>query len=469
MTRSSAAAAMLAFTALAHGGAAWAAKPADMIIRNATMLTIDAERHVYEKGVVVIREGRIAAVGGADLAAEYKAPTVIDAGGDIVMPGMINGHNHLSMSAFRGVRSSNPNPTLFNFFFPLEKAMLSRDLIRVAARQAAIESAMGGVTMVTDAYYHEDEVAKAVAQVGIRGVLGEGVINFPVVDSKEPYGGLEYARTFIKAWKGHELITPAVAPHAPYTLTAEWLLKCRDLAAREGVPILMHIAEIPQEEALIENNLKVSLNGKSVIKYLDSIGFLTDNLVAAHVIHVDDEDMAILKRHGVGISHNPKSNLFGENGFSPAWKMFEMGMDVGLGTDGPVGISKMEILDVMGYATAVARSFDREATRVKPFELVYMATMGGAKALDKEAEIGSLEVGKKADIIIIDVDTPNMQPRFDPYYQVAVSAYPSNVLTTIVGGKFVMRDRVIQNVDMDQHYAEWAPIVQKVQDFGLEL
>ena len=149
--------------------------------------------------------------------------------------------------------------------------------------------------------------------------------------------------------------------------------------------------------------------------------------------------------------------------------MFEEGLDVGLGTDGPVGVSKMEILDVMGYATAVARSFPREATRVKPFELVYMATMGGARAVDMEDQIGSLEVGKKADMIIIDVHTPNMEPQFDPYYQVAYSAYPNNVLTTIVNGRFVMRDRVIQNVDMAKHKAEWEPITKKVQEFGLEL
>ena len=444
---------------------ALAAEPADIIIRNAKVLTIDAGRHMYDKGVVVIRGNTIAAVGGAELADAYTAPTVIDAGGDIVMPGLINGHNHLSMSVFRGVRSTQAHPTLFTFFFPLEAQTLTRELIRVSAREAAIESAMAGVTMVTDMYYHEDEVAKSVAEVGIRGVLGETVINFPVVDATKPYGGYEYAKNYIREWKGHALITPAVAPHAEYTVTAEWIRKCRALAEAEGVPYLMHVVESPVERERMEKDLGVDFKGRSVIKYLEDEGALGDGLVAAHVIYLDNADIQILKKHGVGVSHNPKAN---GSHFSPSWRMFKQGLDVGLGTDGPLGVSKMDILEQIAYAKQTAHSFG-DPQDDTPYDWVYMATMGGAKMLDKEAEIGSLEVGKKADMIIIDVDTPNMQPQFDPYWQVAYSTYPSNVLTTIVDGKFVMRDRVIQNVDMKKHYAEWGPIAKKVQDRGLEM
>lgn len=457
--------ASLALALFAQSGGAMAAERADMIIRNAQVLTIDAERHAYSNGVVVIRDGKIAAVGGAELAAAYEAPTVIDAGGDIVMPGLINVHNHLSMSAFRGVRSTQDHPGLFNFFFPLEAATLSRDLIRVSARQAAIESAMAGVTMVTDMYYHEDEVARAVSEVGIRGVLGETVINFPVVDAPKPYGGFEYAKKYIREWKGHELITPAVAPHAEYTITTEWIRKCRELAEQEDVPYLMHVAEAPDEKARMEKGFGVDFKGRSIIKYLEDEGVLSDRLVAAHVIYVDNDDIQILKSHGVGISHNPKSN---GSHFSPAWRMYKQGLDVALGTDGPLGISKMDILEQIAYAAQAAHSFG-DAHDDKPYDWVYMATMGGARALNKADQIGSLEVGKKADMIVIDVDTPNMQPKYDPYYQVAYSTYPSNVLTTIVNGKFVMRDRVIQTVDMQKHYEEWKPITSKVQKFGLEL
>lgn len=458
----------IALSALSCGAPtadALAAEPADIIIRNAKVLTIDAERHMYDKGVVVIRGNLIAAVGGAELADRYTAPTVIDAGGDIVMPGLINGHNHLSMSVFRGVRSTQEHPSLFTFFFPLEAQTLTRELIRVSAREGALESAMAGVTTVTDMYYHEDEVAKSVAEVGIRGVLGETVINFPVVDAPQPYGGYEYAKKYIREWKGHPLITPAVAPHAEYTVTAEWIRKCRALAEAEGVPYLMHVVESPVERERMEKDLGVDFKGRSVIKYLEDEGALGDSLIAAHVIYLDNDDIQILKKHGVGVSHNPKAN---GSHFSPSWRMFQQGVDVGLGTDGPLGVSKMDILEQMAYARLTAHSFGDPETDT-PYDWVYMATMGGAKMLDKEKEIGSLEVGKKADMIVIDVDTPNMQPQFDPYWQVAYSTYPNNVLTTIVDGKFVMRDRVIQTVDMKKHQSDWEPIAKKVQARGLEI
>lgn len=442
-----------------------AAEPADMIIRNAKVLTIDAERHMYPEGVVVVRDGRIIAVGDASVADKYTSATVIDAEGDIVMPGMINGHNHLSMSVYRGVRSTNPHPSLYNFFFPLEAKTLNRDLIRVSAREAAIESALAGVTTVTDMYYHEDEVARAVSEVGIRGVLGETVINFPVVDAPQPYGGYEYARKFIHDWKGNELITPAVAPHANYSVSVDMLRKCKALAEAEGVPYLIHLAETDTERGRMEKDLGVKFNGRTVVKYLEDENVLGPSMIAAHVIYVDDADIQILKKHGVGVSHNPKSN---GSHFSPSWRMYQRGLDVGLGTDGPLGVSKMDIFGQIAYAKQAAHSFGDDYTDT-PYDWVYMATMGGARAINKADELGSLEVGKKADIIIIDTNTPNMQPQFDPYWQIASSAYPSNVVTTIVNGKFVVRDHKIQNVDLQKHYAELKPIADEVQALGLEM
>ena len=216
---------------------------ADLIITNGRVLTMDASRSSWDAGVVVIRGDTIVAVGDSQLLQTYRSDAVIDAGGDIVMPGMVNLHNHLPMVAFRGLGENNFKDRLFNVMFPLEKALLSRELIRVAARQAALESALAGVTTVTDMYYHEDEVARSVAEVGIRGVLGETVIGFPVVDAAEPYGGLAYAERFIAEWQGHDLITPAVAPHAPYTVSPEWLQKSRALAERKA-----HAARQPFEQ-----------------------------------------------------------------------------------------------------------------------------------------------------------------------------------------------------------------------------
>ena len=388
-----------------------AGRSADLIIKNAHVLTMDGSRTAFEDGVIVVEGDTIVAVGEETLLDEYRSDRVIDAGGDLVMPGMINLHNHIPMVAFRGLGENGVENRLFQFFFPLEKELLSRELIRTASRHAAIELALSGVTMVTDMYYHEDEVAESVAEVGIRGVLGETVIGFPVVDAAEPWGGLAYAEGFIEEWKDHPLVTPAVAPHAPYTVPPEWLIKSKELAEREGVPILMHMAEFAHEKDLIRERINDFPEDQSVVEYLEEMGFLSDRLVAAHVIYVDAEDMETLKRRGVGVGHNPKANSRGNSGMSPAWEMFQADLDIGLGTDGPMSSNQMDVLDVMNHAAGVARFLGQDSTRFTPYELVYMATMGGARALDMEDELGSLEVGKKADIVIVDADAPNMSSR----------------------------------------------------------
>lgn len=451
-------------------GGVWASEPADLIITNAHILTMNSERATFADGVVVVRDSNIIAIGEKALLDQYDSDSVIDAGGDIVMPGMINMHNHLPMVAFRGLGENGVENRLFQFFFPLEKELLSRKLIRVASRHAAIESALSGVTMIADMYYHEDEVARSVAEVGIRGVLGQSVIGFPVVDAAEPYGGLEYAERFIKEWKGHELITPAVAPHAPYTVTPEWLIKSKALADREDVPVLMHVAEMRNEKALTKGHVDNYPEGKSLIEYLDEIGFLSDRLVAAHVSYVDDDGIEILKKKGVGVGHNPKANLRAASGESPAWNMYKAGVDIGLGTDGPMSSNQMDIINVMGYAAVVGRNLgEPDSRRWPPYDLVYMATMGGARALDMEDQIGSLEVGKKADFVIVDVHAANMQPMYDPYATIAFSAYPENVCTTIVNGEIVVMDRVIKNVDMTEHNREWQAITASVAEFAKTL
>ncbi len=347
--------------------------------------------------------------------------------------------------------------------------MLSRDLIRVAARHAAIEMALAGVTLVADMYYHEDEVARAVAEVGIRGVLGKTVIGFPVVDAPEPWGGLAYAEGFIQEWKDHPLITPAVAPHAPYTVPPEWLLKSKALADREGVPVLIHMAEFAHEQELIRERVGDFPEGKSIVQYLDDLGFLGDNVLGAHVIYVDENDMAILEQRGVGVSHNPKANSRGNTGMSPAWEMFQRDLDLGLGTDGPMSSNQMDVLNVMHWAAGIARYLGRDSTRFTPYELVYMATMGGARAIDMEDRLGSIEVGKKADLVVVDVHAANMQPVYDPYAALAFAAYPENVRSTVVNGRVVVRDRLVQTADLEAHEREWRPLQKRVAQFARTL
>ncbi len=445
-----------------------APESASLLIHNGHVLTMDKGATVIQDGVVVVDDDRILAVGGAELLDRYQAANTIDAEGGIVMPGMINLHNHLPMVAFRGLGEGGVRNRLYDFFFPLEKALLGRDLIRIGARQAAIESAVAGVTTVTDMYYHEDEVAVAVKEVGIRGVLGETVIGFPVVDAATPEEGLAYAERFIKQYKNDPLITPAVAPHAPYTVSPEYLRKARDLADRYDVPILMHVAELPDESARIASAFKEAPAATSVIDHLQRSDILVDRLVAAHMIHVDDADMALLQQADVGVGHNPISNSKGALGLSPAWEMYQQGLDIGLGTDGPMSGNQMDMLGPMRQAALVARTRGNDSIRFTPFELVRMVTMGGALALDREDDLGSLELGKLADIVVVGTERPNMQPVYDPYAALVLQAYPGDVRLTVVNGEIVARDGIATRVDLTRHAEEWARITAQVSRFAEE-
>lgn len=439
------------------------------IIKNGLVVSMDSQRTIYKNGVVVIQGDSIVAIGDADVATQYKGAHVIDADGGIVMPGMINLHNHLSMVAFRGLAESGLSATdnrLYKYFFPLEKNLLDRELIRVSARQAAMEMALGGVTLTLDMYYHEDEVALAVKQVGIRGVLGETSIGFPVVDAPKPFGGLVYAEKFIQQWQADSLITPAVAPHAPYTVSPEELLKAKALADKYQVPLLMHIAEFAEESAKIAKAYPNTTQERSVVQYLDDIGFLGSNVLAAHVNYVDQDDIEILRSKNVGVSHNPKANTKGMSGLSPAWQMYKAGVAIGLGTDGPMSSNQMDIVSVMPYAARVARLGDQQTAKFDPAEIVEMATINGARAINMQHRIGSLEVGKQADIIIFETKSLNMQPNYDVYATLVYSAYPANVVLTMVAGEIVAQEGKIMKVDLLAHQAEWAKIVKKVADFA---
>lgn len=438
------------------------------IIHNGTILTINESDDVIRNGVLVVDGNEIVAIGNSELKSEYPSGELIDANGGIIMPGMVNAHNHLSMVAFRGLGESgfeNFEERLVTYFFPLEANLLDRELIHVSARHAAIEMAQAGVTTTADMYYHEDEVAKAVKQVGLRGVLGETVIGFPTVDSAEPYGGLSYAEDFIKEWIDDPLITPAVAPHAPYTVSPEMMKASKDLADKYGVPVLLHMDEVEGEEMATLEAYSGTTDGRTVVQYLDSIDFFGQNVVAAHVNYVTPNDIDILKGHGVGISHNPKANTKDMSGLSPAWKMYSGGLDIGLGTDGPMSSNQMDILSVMPHVSRIARIKDNDVSKFQPRDVVRMATLGGAKALGMENEIGSIEVGKKADVVIIETQSINMRPNYDPFASIVFSAYPSNVSFTMVNGDVVYEDGEMASLDLSAHLQDWAKITEKVNKF----
>ncbi|MUJ28838.1 amidohydrolase family protein [Aliivibrio fischeri] len=438
---------------------------ADLIINNGQVLTVNSDMEVIDDGVVVVKNDKIIAVGNEKLLEQYYAPKNIDANDGIVMPGMINAHNHLPMIAFRGLGEEGISNRLFAYFFPLEAQKLSRELIYNATKLGAIDLAQSGVTTYADMYYHMDEMAKATKEVGLRAVLGETVIKFPVVDAKQPYGGIQYAKSFIEEYQNDPLITPAYAPHAVYTVSKEKLQEINQLSEDYDVPVLIHVAEFPNEEARIKDPTKAT----SSVEYLEEIGVLDERMVIAHGIHLSQHDQALLKQADVGVVYNPMANAKGATGIAPAWDMFRADMRVGLGTDGPMSSNQVDLWRTLSYAANMQRLKNSDRTIMIPEQVIEMATIGGAKALHMEDEIGSLEVGKKADIIIVETQSANMMPSYDPYATLVYQANPSNVDTTIVNGKVVMEQRQMKTIQLDDIRQSVEAFESDIADFAKEL
>ena len=432
-------------------------KPAaDLVITNALLVTMDGDYRVIEDGAIAITGSKIAAVGGPEVAARYAAKETLDAGGDIIMPGMINTHTHASMTIFRGLGDDIPD-RLRRFIFPLEAMVVNADNVYKGALLGAVEMVLSGATTFVDMYYFEDAVARAAKAVGMRGVLGETIIGFPAPDAAEPYGGLEYARRFIAEFADDELIVPALAPHAPYTMDSEHLKEVAAAARELGAPVLVHLSETRAEIEQIEAEF-----GMSPVEYLDSVGLLSDQLVAAHCIFVDADDIALLHDKKVGVSHNIVSNVKAGKGIAPVLEMLAAGLDVGLGTDGPMSGNTLDVMGLLGY-TAKLHKLAKLDRRVMPArDVVEMATIGGARAIDMGDRIGSLEPGKLADLIIVDTDSVNMIPMYDVYSALVYAASAHDVHTVIIHGRQVMKDRRMLTVDVEKIKREVQELTDRI-------
>lgn len=425
-----------------------------MLIKNVTVLTMNTNKDIIENGVVVIDKDRIIDIGEEELISKYPSHEIIDGEGGILTPGFVNAHTHCAMVAFRSLGDDVPD-RLKRYLFPLEKLLVDKELVSLGSKYGICEMALGGVTTFADMYYFEDEVAKSTKEIGLRGVLGETIVNFKAPDTDEPYGGLEYCKWFIDKWKDDELIIPSVAPHAPYSNDTLHLEKAFNLAEDKDVPILMHIAEMTyeSEKYMKEYNL-------TPVQYLDSIGVLNSRIVGAHLIHVNDEDLNILKARKVGISHNIGANAKGAHGVAPAYKMYNMNMKIGLGSDGPMSGNTIDIITQMGLVSKVHKLYNNDRTIFSADQILEMATLGGAKALNLDDKIGSIEVGKKADLVIFETKSVNMQPIYNYYSVLVYSANPSNISTVIVNGKVIVRDKAL----LTQDYGILAKEFEKIKD-----
>src|SRR5438034_1189844 len=425
---------------------------ADLIIAGGTVITMDGARTIYDDGAVVVRGDTIVAVGPrAEVEAKYASSQTIDARGKLVLPGFINGHTHVPMTLFRGRHDDvTLNDWLYKYIFPAEAKNVNEEFVRWGTRLAAAEQIRGGVTTFADMYYFEDAVAEETKAAGMRGVLGETFIDFPAPDNKSEAEALAYTEKFLNKWHGDPLIRAAAAPHSIYTCSRKTLQDAAALARKYHAPILIHTAEMKKEW---EDSQKQ--HGMSPVQYLDKIGVLGPDVVSAHCIFVDGADRKTLAQRQVGCVYNPSSNMMIASGVAPVPELRAAGVAVGLGTDGPAGSNNdLDLMEEIDLAAKLAKITKMDPLALNAKAVVEMATIEGAKALHMDKEIGSLEAGKKADLILISLQGPNAVPMYDVYAALAYALKGSDVETVVIGGRVVMREHKLLTVKEEEAVAK---------------
>jgi 5-methylthioadenosine/S-adenosylhomocysteine deaminase len=437
---------ILALFLLSSGAAfAQAKQEVDLIVSGGIVVTMDAPRAIYRDGSVAVRGDSIVAVGPrTEVESHYRSAQIIDARGKLVLPGFINGHVHVPMTLFRGLHDDvTLHDWLYKYIFPAEAKNVNEEFVRWGTRLAAAEQIRAGVTTFADMYYFEDAVAEETKAAGMRAVLGETFIDFPAPDNKTNAEMLAYTEKFLKKWQNDPLIHAAPAPHSIYTCSTKTIQDAAALARKYHAPILMHVSEMKKEWEDSEKQ-----NGMSPVQYLEKIGALGSDLVAAHCIFVDEADRKLLAQRRVGCVHNPSSNMMIASGVSPVPEMRAAGIAVGLGTDGPAGSNNdLDLMEEIDLAAKLAKITKMDPLALNAQAVVEMATIDGARALHMENEIGSLAAGKKADLILISLDEPNAVPMYDIYAQIAYSLKGSDVETVVIAGRTVMRQRKLLTID----------------------
>lgn len=427
-------------------GCGAAAERVDLLVTGGTVVTMDAGRRVIENGAVAIRGDRIVAVGpAAELERQFKPRRRIRARGRLILPGFINTHTHAAMNLYRGVAGDRVlEDWLRDYIFPLEAKLSTPEMVYLGTKLAALEMIRSGTTTFVDMYYHENEAARAAAEAGMRAVVGETILDFPSPDAATPAEALRYTEKFIERWKDHALVTPAVGPHSSYTLAPELLQATAELARRTGVPWLIHLAESAGEMKMVKER-----TGKTPVQYLAGLGvFEGVRALGAHCVYVDEGDRRLLAEKGVGCAHNPSSNMMLSSGVSPVVALRAAGVAVGLGTDGVAGSNNdLDMMEEMDLAAKLQKVSLGDPRALPAQEALAMATLEGARAIGMEKEIGSLEAGKRADLILLRVDAPHAVPAFDVYTSIVYSLKASDVETSIINGRVVMQERRVLTLD----------------------
>ncbi len=426
-------------------------KTIDLLLTNANVLSMDQDMHQYPHGAVAIHEDKIVEVGAQeDLVSRYDPTQTIDCGGKVIMPGLINAHTHAPMTLLRGLADDlRLDVWLMGYMMPVEREFVSPEFVFLGTLLACAEMIRSGVTCFADMYYFEEEVAKAATQAGMRALCAESVLKFPTPDADSYEEALAYARGFIQRWKGHPLIVPSVASHAPYTSTTEILRATAQLAIEFDVPLHTHLAETASE---VENMRRDE--GIPVIPYVKKHGLFDAKVLAAHCVHVDEGEIRTLQRSNVGVAHNPSSNLKLASGIAPIKRMIDQGVHVGIGTDGPASNNDLDMFEEIRLAAFLAKGSTGDPTAIPAPTALLMATRMGAEAMHMGNITGSLEPGKRADLILIDLDTLHNSPHFshDPnatYAQIVYAAKSTDVTDVMVNGQWLMRGRTLLTLQVD--------------------
>lgn len=424
---------------------------ADLLLTNAIILTMDEELNQYEPGALAVEGDNIIAVGPeAQVLSAYTANESIDCGGKVLMPGLINAHTHVPMTLLRGLADDlRLDVWLLGYMMPVEREFVSPEFVRLGTQIACVELIKSGVTCFADMYYFEEEVARATADAGLRAICSQTVMKYSAPDAAFFEESLAAARDYIQRWKGHPLIEPSVAPHSPYTCTEDILRATAELAVEFDVTLHTHLAETVQE---VENSREE--HGMPVVPYVKKQNLFDAKVLAAHCVHVDDGEIHTLRHHNVGVAHNPSSNLKLASGFAPVSKMIELGVNVGIGTDGPASNNDLDMLEEVRLATFVAKASSGDPTALPAVTALSMATRIGAQALHMGHLTGSLEPGKRADLILVDISPLHNAPRFkrDPngvYAQLVYASNSNDVTDVMVNGQWLMRSRQLTTLDED--------------------
>jgi 5-methylthioadenosine/S-adenosylhomocysteine deaminase len=428
-----------------------ARRPVSLVVTGGIVVTVDGAGRVLSPGAVAIDGRDIVGIDAPDvIAARFDPKESIDATGQVVMPGLVNTHTHAPMVLYRGLADDLAlMEWLQKYIFPAEARTVTPAFVRAGTRLAALEMIESGTTTYADMYYFEEEIAAVTKSAGLRGVLGQTIIQFPVADAKTPIEGLARAEAFIEQFADDELIVPAVAPHSMYTLDASTLKAVRALADRRHVPVLIHLAETADE---VKTSRKQ--HGASPARYLESIGFWGPRTMAAHAVWSSPADIALLARRHVGVSHNPESNMKLASGAAPVVAMQAAGVNVGLGTDGAASNNDLDMFEAMRQAAFLAKLQTMDPRAVSARTAVEMATIGGARALGMDTQIGSLETGKRADLIVVSMGAARQTPMYDPLSHLVYVTRGDDVRTSVVNGRVLMRDRKVLTLSEPDVLAE---------------